>query len=552
MTVADLIILNDSTLYDNVANEIEASEVNSLVAELINSSFIKDMDGNASILTNGSDVLFEGVGGTILSIIGGTKRIGINQPTSISSLLTLKATGVTGGTSSFSILENGEAYSLFKVLDNGYITSRAHTYKISAADGSGYFTEIGTTGGVPTLNLDGPSNSVTAEASAVSTKYLLGIAGKATFAIGKNALSAAKNAEANTNTLYFFKGTPPTVSETDGVSIYSDYRGGVAGNTSIFFRSEGGYITTLGKFSGFNVANPTANLEVLATASTSGHKILDLKGAGGATSFAVNGIGEIEVFRPLYTYSRRLVIGGANAETTSDAGSYENIVIAGYANVNSILGSVIVGSHNNNPVGHAANNWYGQSIYLGNGNKGGGLKFGLSNFGVGNAFGVLNEGNGSLAEKSFLYGHSNRLSDIGGYPNATGTHVYGNFVQIASNININSAIFWGMDNALSPPSMSLRNSTLSLNATVWGAGYDVNSAGAVIFGKSVAPVTLPDFSVASYGKLKPAGVGSGDYVFTIKNNSLNEIQLYRQDLGAAPTTKDIASFLQRLGLANLI
>lgn len=126
-------------------------------------------------------------------------------------------------------------------------------------------------------------------ASTDNREYLAGLVGKATFAIGANPLGGTiKPNEANTNTMYVFNGTAPTLSATDSFNLYA--RDIVAGNAAPHFRTEAGDVIKLYKNAAVTtpqgIADVLTNLGVL-TASTIAPSVQSVTSA--ATVTPVNG-----------------------------------------------------------------------------------------------------------------------------------------------------------------------------------------------------------------------------------------------------------------------
>lgn len=177
------------------------------------------------------------------------KRLGIGATPSTSVRLDVRSQGALSTDTAFRIRNSANSFDLLSINGVGLISGRT--------DGAGGFNmnyqgTINTTiqltfnNGNPTLRV---ANNTGGHAFNVYTstnnrEYLAGLIGKATFAIGANPLAGTiKPNEANTNTMYVFNGTAPTLSATDSFNLYAADI--VAGNSAPHFRTENGSVIKL-------------------------------------------------------------------------------------------------------------------------------------------------------------------------------------------------------------------------------------------------------------------------------------------------------------------
>ena len=196
------------------------------------------------------------------------KRLGLGATPATNVRLDIRAQGTLSTDSLFRLRNSANTFDLLNINAVGLISGRT--------DGAGGFSmnyqgtanttvQLTFNNGNPTLRVSGNGGQIATYTSNDNREYLTGLTGKATFAIGANPLGGTiKPNEANTNTMYVFNGTAPTLSATDSFSLYSADRGGTAGKASPHFRCEDGTIIVLGDFSGFGTSTPQARVDVRA------------------------------------------------------------------------------------------------------------------------------------------------------------------------------------------------------------------------------------------------------------------------------------------------
>jgi hypothetical protein len=242
----------------------------------------------SSDLTVGTTAVTSGTNGRVLFQAGGVvqqdsaffwdntnKRLGVGATPASTVRLDIRAQGALSTDIAFRVRNSADTFDLLSINGVGLISGRT--------DGAGGFNmnyqgtpnttvQLAFNNGNPTLRVaqNTGGHAFNVYASTDNREYLAGLIGKATFAIGANPLAGAiKPNEANTNTMYVFNGTAPTLSATDSFNLYSADRGGTAGRASAHFRSEDGTINVLGDLSGIGTSTPAARLDVRAQGALS-------------------------------------------------------------------------------------------------------------------------------------------------------------------------------------------------------------------------------------------------------------------------------------------
>lgn len=236
-------------------------------------------------------ILFEGAGNVLqedsaLFWDNTNKRLGVGATPSTSVRLDVRAQGALSTDIAFRVRNSADTFDLLSINGVGLISGRTDDAGGFNMNYQGTFNttvQLAFNNGNPTLRVAQSTggHAFNVYASTDNREYLAGLIGKATLAIGANPLGGTiKPNEANTNTLYVFNGTAPTLSATDSFNLYSSDI--VAGNAAPHFRTENGSIIKLYKETkSVAAATFVANTSGIAndTATFGGYTIGQIVGA---------------------------------------------------------------------------------------------------------------------------------------------------------------------------------------------------------------------------------------------------------------------------------
>jgi hypothetical protein len=163
--------------------------------------------------------------------------------------LDVKAQGALSTDIAFRVRNSADTFDLLSINGVGLISGRtdgAGGFNMNYQGTANTTVQLAFNNGNPTLRVaqNTGGHAFNVYTSTDNREYLAGLIGKATFAIGANPLAGTiKPNEANTNTMYVFNGTAPTLSATDSFNLYSADI--TAGNAAPHFRTENGSIIKL-------------------------------------------------------------------------------------------------------------------------------------------------------------------------------------------------------------------------------------------------------------------------------------------------------------------
>lgn len=215
------------------------------------------IDVGTTAVTSGTigRVFFQGTGNVVqqsasLFWDNTNARLGVGATPSTSVRLDVRSQGALSTDIALRVRNSADTFNLLSIDGVGLISGRT--------DGAGGFSmnyqgtanttvQLGFQNTNPYLrvaNSNAGGHAFNVYTSSDNREYLAGLIGKATLAIGANPFGGTiKPNEANTNTLYMFNGTAPTLSATDSFNLYSADI--VAGNAAPHFRTENGNIIKL-------------------------------------------------------------------------------------------------------------------------------------------------------------------------------------------------------------------------------------------------------------------------------------------------------------------
>jgi hypothetical protein len=207
---------------------------------------------------------FRSEDGTI-NVLGDLSGIGTSSP---AARLDVRAQGALSTDIAFRVRNSADTFNFLSIDGVGLVSGRtdgAGGFNMNYQGTTNTTVQLTFNNGNPTLrvaNSNAGGNAFNVYTSSDNREYLAGLIGKATFAVGANPLGGTiKPNEANTNTIYVFNGTAPTLSATDSFNLYSADI--TAGNAAPHFRTENGSIIKL-----FQGAALTASDGTLANAVT--------------------------------------------------------------------------------------------------------------------------------------------------------------------------------------------------------------------------------------------------------------------------------------------
>jgi len=209
--------------------------------------------------------------------------------------LDVRAQGALSTDIAFRVRNSADSFNLLSIDGVGLISGRtdgAGGFNMNYQGTANTTVQLTFNNGNPTLRVAQSTggHAFNVYTSGDNREYLAGLIGKATFAIGANPLGGTiKPNEANTNTMYVFNGTAPTLSATDSFNLYSADRNGVAGKASPHFRTEDGTVVWLGDES--RLFNVTASRTIISSSqNTISGSSLTVYGSGSAQPvFTVQG-----------------------------------------------------------------------------------------------------------------------------------------------------------------------------------------------------------------------------------------------------------------------
>jgi len=193
-----------------------------------------------------------------------------------SARLDVRAQGALSTDVAFRVRNSADSFNLLSIDGVGLISGRtdgAGGFNMNYQGTANTTVQLTFNNGNPTLRVaqNTGGHAFNVYTSTDNREYLAGLIGKATFAIGANPLGGTiKPNEANTNTMYVFNGTAPTLSATDSFNLYS--ADVVAGNAAPHFRTEAGNVVKLytqnAVSSSQGLADALTNLGLLTGSST--------------------------------------------------------------------------------------------------------------------------------------------------------------------------------------------------------------------------------------------------------------------------------------------